>query len=79
MGPSSLCRFCRGCIIAMPGYDFREGQVRSRLAEESIFADGGLRRQGEPFGQRTRAPTFVFFAGDEMAFLVEMIVDLGMN
>jgi hypothetical protein len=53
--------------------------VRSRLAEGSIFADGGLRRQGEPFGQRTRASTFVFFAGDEMAFLVEMIVDLGMN
>jgi hypothetical protein len=53
--------------------------VRSRLAEESILADGGLRRQGEPFGQRGRAPAFAFFAGDEMEFLVEMIVDLGMN
>jgi hypothetical protein len=24
--PSSPRRFCADCIIAMPGYDFREGQ-----------------------------------------------------
>jgi hypothetical protein len=26
MGPSSLCRFCPGCIIVTRGHDFREGQ-----------------------------------------------------
>ena len=26
MEPSSLCRFCRDCIIATRGYNFREGQ-----------------------------------------------------
>jgi hypothetical protein len=26
-GLLSLCRFCQGCIIAMRGYDFREGQL----------------------------------------------------
>jgi hypothetical protein len=29
--------------------------------------------------QRSRASLFVDFAGDEMMFLVEMVVDLSMN
>jgi hypothetical protein len=29
MGLSSLCRFCRDCIIATRGYNFREGQDES--------------------------------------------------
>ena len=35
--------------------------------------------EGAPLGQRGRAPLFVDLAGDEMALLIEMVVDLGMN
>ena len=36
-------------------------------------------REGAPLGQRGGAPLFVNLAGDEMALLIEMVVDLGMN
>ena len=36
-------------------------------------------REGAPLGQRGGAPLFVDLAGDEMALLIEMVVDLGMN
>ena len=32
-----------------------------------------------PLGQRAGSPLFVDLAGDEMALLIEMVVDLGMN
>ena len=35
--------------------------------------------EGPPLGQRRRASLFVDFAGDEVTFLVEMVVDLSMN
>ena len=35
--------------------------------------------EGAPLGQRGGAPLFVDLAGDEMALLIEMVVDLGMN
>ena len=38
-----------------------------------------LGREGAPLGQRGGAPLFVNLAGDEMALLIEMVVDLGMN
>ena len=38
-----------------------------------------LGREGAPLGQRGGAPLFVKLAGDEMALLIEMVVDLGMN
>ena len=38
-----------------------------------------LGRESAPFGQRGQASLFVDFAGDEMTFLVEMVVDLSMN
>ena len=38
-----------------------------------------LGRDGAPLGQRGGAPLFVNLAGDEMALLIEMVVDLGMN
>ncbi len=38
-----------------------------------------LSGDGAPLGQRGRAPLFVDLAGDEMALLIEMVVDLGMN
>ncbi len=38
-----------------------------------------LGREGAPLGQRGGAPLFVNLAGDEMALLIEKIVDLGMN
>ena len=38
-----------------------------------------LGREGAPLGQRGGAPLFVILAGDEMALLIEMVVDLGMN
>ena len=38
-----------------------------------------LGREGAPLGQRGGAPLFVNLAGDEMALLTEMVVDLGMN
>ena len=36
-------------------------------------------REGAPLGQRGGAPLFVNLAGDEMALLVEMVVDLGLS
>ena len=38
-----------------------------------------LGREDAPLGQRGGAPLFVNLAGDEMALLIEMVVDLGMN
>ena len=38
-----------------------------------------LGREGAPLGQRGGAPLFVSLAGDEMALLIEMVVDVGMN
>ena len=38
-----------------------------------------LGRDSAPLGQRGRASLFVYFASDEMALLIEMIVDLGLN
>ena len=38
-----------------------------------------LGREGAPLGQRDGAPLFVDLAGDEMALLIEMVVDLGVN
>ena len=38
-----------------------------------------LGREGAPLGQRGGASLFVNLAGDEMALLIEMVVDLGMN
>ena len=38
-----------------------------------------LGREGAPLGHRGGAPLFVNLAGDEMALLIEMVVDLGMN
>src|SRR5882757_8067396 len=48
-----------------------------RLARRN--SQGGSGHDRAPFGQRSRASLFVDFAGDEMTFLVEMIVDLRMN
>ena len=38
-----------------------------------------LGREGAPFGQCGRASLLVDLAGDEMALLIEMVVDLGVN
>jgi hypothetical protein len=46
MEPSSLCRFCQDCIIAMRGYNFREGQVGERPAGEGNAANGLAGLQG---------------------------------
>ena len=35
--------------------------------------------EGAPLGQRAGSSLFVNFAGDEMALLIEMVVDLSMN
>jgi hypothetical protein len=43
------------------------------------FPSEGSGHDCAPFGQRSRASLFVDFAGDEMTFLVEMIVDLSVN
>ncbi len=38
-----------------------------------------LGREVAPLGQRAGSSLFVNFAGDEMALLIEMVVDLSMN
>ncbi len=38
-----------------------------------------LGREGAPLGQRASSPLFVSSASDEMALLIEMVVDLSMN
>jgi hypothetical protein len=38
-----------------------------------------LRRKGAPLRQCSRASLFVNLPGDEMALLIELVVDLGVN
>jgi hypothetical protein len=38
-----------------------------------------IRPRGRALGQRAGSPLFVNLASDEMALLIEMVVDLGMN
>jgi len=49
------------------------------MAQRAQTQAGPLGREGAPLGQRGGAPLFVNLAGDEMALLIEMVVNLGMN
>ena len=42
-------------------------------------ANGDLRHEGAPLRQRGRASLFVDLPCDEMALLIEIVVDLGVN
>jgi NAD(P)-dependent dehydrogenase (short-subunit alcohol dehydrogenase family) len=66
----------------------KEGTVTLALSEQLQVVCVGrgtrrpkrrLGREGAPLGQRGGAPLFVNLAGDEMALLIKMVVDLGMN
>ena len=68
--------------------NFRRRVRRAALSEQRQVVCVGrstrrpkrrLGREGAPLGQRGGAPLFVSLAGDEMALLIEMVVDLGMN
>ena len=69
--------------------DTRSGRIRlAALSEQRPVVCVGrskrrpkrrLSREGAPLGQRGGTPLFVNLAGDEMALLIEMVVDLGMN
>ena len=61
----------------------REGFVRLttgrlRMAQHAQ-TQSALGRKSAPFGQCGRASLLVDLAGDEMALLIEMVVDLGVN
>ena len=71
-----------------PGAPGRPGALALALSEQRQVVCVGrstrrpkrrLGREGAPLGQRGGAPLFVDLAGDEMALLIEMVVDLGMN
>ena len=43
------------------------------------LSSGDLRRKGAPLGQGSRASLLVDLPRDEMALLIELVVDLGVN
>ena len=77
----------------MRGYPQWRWHLDGRSVADKIGTDctrhpfGATRRNSErasgheraPLAERGRASLFVDFAGDEMTFLVEMVVDLSMN
>jgi hypothetical protein len=64
---------------AVPARGFvRATAGRLRMAQHAQTQER-LGRESAPLGQRGGAPLFVDLAGDEMALLIEMVVDLGMN
>ena len=74
--------FCPG----HPKPQHRRYVVRALSEQRQVVCVGSKRRpkrrlgrEGAPLGQRGGAPLFVNLAGDEMALLIEMVVDLGMN
>ena len=60
-----------------------EGSVRLTLVVCAWRSAAGpkrsLGREGAPLGQRAGSPLFVDVASDEMALLIEMVVNLSMN
>ena len=52
---------------------------RLRVAQHALPLKRHLSREGAPLGQRGRTSLFENVAGDEMALLVEMVVELGVN
>jgi hypothetical protein len=50
-----------------------------RHAGDRHLASGDLCHEGAPLGQGSRAPLLVDLPRDEMALLIELVVDLGMN
>jgi hypothetical protein len=59
----------------------RQGVVRLSAAflrmTQHGSASADLDPKGAPFGQRGRAPLLVNLPGDEVSFLIEMVVNLG--
>ena len=63
---------------------FLEGRRQSngdptKRSATSSFASDDLGRKGAPLRQCGRAALLVDLPGDEMPFLIEMIVELGVN
>ena len=50
-----------------------------RHAGDRHLASGDLCHEGAPLGQGSRAPLLVDLPRDEMALLIELVVDLGVN
>ena len=50
-----------------------------RLVGTRPLSNDNLHRKGAPLRQCGRASLFVNLPGDEMALLIEMVVDLGVN
>ena len=57
----------------------RQNNGRSSAHGATRPPSSHLNCEGAPLGQRGGAPLFVDLAGDEMALLIEMVMDLGMN
>jgi hypothetical protein len=49
------------------------------MQRDRHLARGNLRRESAPLGQGSRASLLVDLPRDEMALLIEMIVDLSVN
>ena len=49
------------------------------MPRDRHLASGNLRRESAPLSQGSRASQLVYLPGDEMALLIEEIVDLGVN
>ena len=74
LGEEALDGIEPGAVLALS--EQRQGVCVGRSTRRPKWRLG---REGAPLGQRGGAPLFVNLAGDEIALLIEMVVDLGMN
>jgi hypothetical protein len=58
---------------------FCQSNGRSLMSDVAPRPKRPLRCEDAPLGQRAGSSLFVNLAGDEMALLIEMVVDLGVN
>ena len=61
------------------GWRCQSNGASSTRSATCPLASDDLRCKGAPLGQCGRASLLVHLAGDEMALLIEMVVDLGVN
>ncbi len=74
-----VIRHIAGKRIHGTGWRSQSNGASSTRSATCPLASGDLRCKGAPLGQRGSASLLVDLAGDEMALLIEMVVDLGVN
>ena len=80
--PASLCGVSDRRRRREPRWIFAGGvkvTEACRLQRDRHLASGDLCRESTPLGQGCRASLLVDLPRDEMALLIELVVDLGVN